>query len=240
MSTQPPKPSTFWQKLPKPFFILAPMEDVTDVVFRQIIRKENEGRPEVVFTEFTNCDGICSVGQSRVIHRLKFDKSERPIVAQIWGKTPQNYYETAKLCTDLGFDGIDINMGCPEKNVIKIGACSALIENQALALEIINAVKEGAKSSEKYDPENPIAISVKTRIGFKKIQTQEWFSFLINQNLDAITVHGRTVVDDSYPANWNEIAKVVELNNNYWKNKNNRENIKKDLKAKWIDWINKL
>jgi tRNA-dihydrouridine synthase len=202
-----------------PFFILAPMEDVTCVVFRGIVRKYNSPEyiesktglslptkvnPEVLFTEFTNCDGMCSVGQSRVIHRLKYDKNERPIVAQIWGKTPQNYYETAKLCLELGFDGIDINMGCPEKSVIKQGSCSALINNPELAKEIIDAVKRGV--------DGKIPVSVKTRIGFKLIQTQQWYSFLLEQDLSAITVHGRTVAQDELPANWQEIAKVVEMN----------------------------
>jgi tRNA-dihydrouridine synthase len=219
----------------QPFFVLAPMEDVTDIVFRGIIRKYNSAKyihdklgvfldcnvnPEILFTEFTNCDGICSVGQSRVIHRLKFDPNERPIIAQIWGRTPQNYYETAKLCLELGFDGIDINMGCPEKNVIRQGVCSALINNQELAKEIIEAVKKGTQ--------NKIPISVKTRIGFKLIQTENWLSFLLDQNLDAITVHGRTVAQGELPANWNEIKKVVDMNK------------KRALEKVKNDWINEI
>jgi tRNA-dihydrouridine synthase len=229
-----------WQKqidlgLDEPFFILAPMEDVTDIVFRGIIRKYNSAEyvecklgivldqkinPEILFTEFTNCDGMCSVGQSRVIHRLKYDPNERPIIAQIWGKTPQNYYETAKLCLELGFDGIDINMGCPEKNVIKQGSCSALINNQELAKEIIEAVKKGTQ--------NKIPVSVKTRIGFKLIQTEEWYKFLLDQNLDAITVHGRTVAQDELPANWNEVKKVVEIN---------KQRVLDKIKAEWVGSI---
>jgi tRNA-dihydrouridine synthase len=195
----------FWKELPRPFFILAPMEDVTDIVFRGMVRKANAGMPQVLFTEFTNCDGICSVGQSRVIHRLKYDPTERPIVAQIWGKTPLNYEETSKLCLELGFDGIDINMGCPEKSVIKQGACSALINNQPLAKEIIEACKRGTNGQ--------IPISVKTRIGFNKIQTGEWISFLLEQNIQALTVHGRTVAGSDEPANWEEIKKSVGIRN---------------------------
>jgi tRNA-dihydrouridine synthase len=193
----------FWKDLPRPFFILAPMEDVTDIAFRGMVRKANNGMPQVLFTEFTNCDGICSVGQSRVIHRLKYDKAERPIVAQIWGKTPLNYEETSKLCLELGFDGIDINMGCPEKSVIKQGACSALINNKPLAKEIIEACKRGTKGQ--------IPISVKTRIGFNKIQTNDWISFLLAQDIQALTVHGRTVAGSDEPANWSEIKKSVEI-----------------------------
>lgn len=195
----------FWKDLPRPFFILAPMEDVTDIVFRGMVRKANGGMPQVLFTEFTNCDGICSVGQSRVIHRLKYDLNERPIVAQIWGKTPENYEETSRLCLELGFDGIDINMGCPEKSVIKQGACSALINNQPLAKEIIEACKRGTGGQ--------IPISVKTRIGFNKIQTDEWIRFLLEQDIQALTVHGRTVAGSDEPANWDEIKKAVEIRN---------------------------
>jgi tRNA-dihydrouridine synthase len=222
----------------EPFFILAPMEDVTDIVFRGIIRKynsaeyvknklgivlDNKINPEILFTEFTNCDGMCSVGQSRVIHRLKYDSNERPIIAQIWGKTPQNYYETAKLCLELGFDGIDINMGCPEKNVIKQGCCSALINNKELAKEIIDSVKKGTESK--------IPVSVKTRVGFKLIQTENWFGFLLEQNLDAITVHGRTVAQNELPANWGEITKVVEINKN---------RILEKVKGEWVSQIIEL
>jgi tRNA-dihydrouridine synthase len=208
----------------KPFFVLAPMEDVTDMVFRQIVKKANNGKPEIVVTEFTNCDGICSVGQSRIIHRLKYNPdTERPIIAQIWGKTPENYYQTAKLCLELGFDGVDINMGCPEKNVIRQGACSALIRNQDLAKQIIEAVQNGV--------ENKIPVSVKTRIGFFTIQTEEWFSFLLEQNLQAITVHGRTVKGSDEPANWEEIGKVVRL-------KNQRQATQ--LEEKKQNWISSL
>ncbi len=212
----------FWLKLPTLFFILAPMEDVTDITFRKMVRKANNGIPQVLFTEFTNCDGICSVGQSKVIHRLKYDPNERPIVAQIWGKTPQNYEETARLCLELGFDGIDINMGCPEKSVIKQGACSALINNQPLAKQIITACKRGTNGK--------IPISVKTRIGFNKIQTNEWIRFLLEQNIQALTVHGRTVAGSDQPANWTEIKRSVEINNQL--------NI--DLKAKKINWIKQI
>lgn len=210
----------FWDSLPSGFTILAPMEDVTDTVFRQVVASCGQkniisqgktgkmaGQPDVYFTEFTNCDGIMSVGQSRVIHRLKYTEKERPLVAQIWGKTPENYFQTAKLITELGFDGIDINMGCPERNVIKQGACSALIKNHPLAKEIIEAVKAGVGDK--------LPISVKTRIGFNELDTENWTSFLLSQDIQALTLHGRTVKELSeMPVHWDEIAKVVQYRNN--------------------------
>jgi tRNA-dihydrouridine synthase len=192
-----------WRDLKKPIFAQAPMEDVTDTVFRQIIAKC--GAPSVFFTEFTNAEGMCSRGKDKVGKRLIFTKIERPIVAQIWGITPEKFFETAKLVKKLGFDGIDINMGCPQKAVIKRGACGALIDNPNLAKEIISAVKKGAYG---------LPISVKTRIGVKEIQTEKWISFLLQQNLDCLIVHGRTVKEMSeVPCHWDEIGKAVKLRN---------------------------
>lgn len=181
------------------------MEDVTDVVFREIIN--GCGRPDVFFTEFTNCSGVQSVGGARVIHRLKYFETQRPIVAQVWGITPEDYFKTAKLIVDLGFDGIDINMGCPVPGVIKQGACSALIKNHALAKEIVTATKEGLMGK--------IPLSIKTRIGFKTIDTENWIGFLLKEcRPEALTIHGRTVSELSkVPVHWEEVGKAVELNN---------------------------
>ncbi len=177
------------------------MEDVTDTVFRQIITKC--GKPDVFFTEFTNVEGMCSEGRDKVGKRLKFSSIEHPIVAQIWGNNPKNYLETAKLIKLRGFDGIDINMGCPEKSVIKKGSCAALINNHSRAREIILATRDGAGG---------LPISVKTRIGIKNIQTEEWANFLLGFNLDALIIHGRTVAEMSdVSAHWDEIGKVVKL-----------------------------
>ncbi len=177
------------------------MEDVTDTVFRQIIIKC--GKPDVFFTEFTNVEGMCSRGQDKVGRRLKFTDIERPIVAQIWGNNPKNYLETAKLIRKMGFDGIDINMGCPEKSVVKKGSCGALINNPSLAKEIILATRAGASG---------LPISIKTRIGVKEIQTEEWLGFLLKMGLDALIVHGRTVAEMSdVPAHWDEIGKAVKI-----------------------------
>jgi len=214
---------TFWQKLVKnrkPFLCLAPMEEVTDTVFRQMVVKV--ARPDVFFTEFTNVEGIShflntsplsfpspNLGEGvggEVLNRLVYSESERPIVAQIWGKKPENFYEAAKLIRKLRFDGIDINMGCPEKDVVKNGCCIALINNRSLAAEIIAAVKEGA---------GKLPVSVKTRIGLDKIVTEDWCGFLLEQKIDALTVHGRTAKEKSdVPAHWEEIAKVVKMKRN--------------------------
>jgi len=193
--------SNFWKKLPKPFTALAPMDGVTDFVFREIVSEI--AKPDVLFTEFTPSDAIVSKGYDRVIKNLKYSEKQRPIVAQIWGIHPINFYKTAKIIKKLKFDGIDINMGCPDKDVIKIGSGAALIKNKKLAKEIIEATRKGAGA---------LPISVKTRIGFDEVSTHEWVSFLLEQNIDALSIHGRTAkeMSKSY-ANWEEIGKAVKL-----------------------------
>lgn len=194
--------NNFWKKLNKPFIALAPMENVTDYVFRETIARYLP-KPDVMFTEFTNVEALNSDGFKKTIHRFNFSQKQKPIVAQIWGMKPENYFNVSKLVSDLGFDGLDINMGCPDKTVVKIGACSALIDNKNLAREIIMAAKEGAKK---------IPISIKTRIGIKKVVTEEWISFLLEQKLEALTIHGRTAKQMSnIPADWKEIEKAVKL-----------------------------
>lgn len=191
----------FWQKLTKPFLILAPMDDVTDTVFRQIVAQT--ARPDVYFTEFTNCDGLNSKGRDALMNRLQYSQIERPIVAQIWGTNPKTFYQTAQLVQKLGFDGIDINMGCPVRTITRHGACGALIKNPNLAKQLIDATKKGAPN---------LPLSVKTRIGVDKITTKEWISFLLDQNLAALTIHGRTVKEQSkVPTHWDQIAKAVKL-----------------------------
>jgi tRNA-dihydrouridine synthase len=157
-------------------------------------------------TEFTSVEGLASeIGRSKVIHRLQYTPEEQPLVAQIWGITPEHYYQAGVYAREQGFAGLDINMGCPVKKVIKQGACSALIKNPKLASDIIKAAQEGVRD---------IPVSVKTRIGFSEIQTEEWIGFLLSHQLSALTVHGRTVKELSdYPAHWDEIGKVVELRN---------------------------
>lgn len=193
--------TNFWKKLPKDFTALAPMDGVTDFVFREIISEL--AKPDVLFTEFTPTDAAVSKGKEKALELLKYSEKQRPIVAQIWGIHPENFLKTAKLCKKLKFDGIDINMGCPDKNVIKIGSGSALIKNQKLAEEIIKATKEGA---------GELPVSVKTRIGFDKKITEEWITFLLKQDLAAISIHGRTSKAMSTgDADWDEIAKAVKI-----------------------------
>src|SRR5579872_5862932 len=231
--------TSLWHRLPKPIFSLAPMEDVTDTVFRQIIC--TTGKPDVFFTEFTNVDGVASVGHDVVARRLQYTEIEHPIIAQIWGMVPENYYKVAKELVERGFDGIDINMGCPQHDVTLHGACSALIKNHALAKEIIQATKEGVRDAshppdvkrphpnpllkgEGIKKEENIPVSVKTRIGFKNIQTEEWIGFLLEQDLAVITVHGRTAAEMSkVPCHWDEIGKAVRLRDEWEKKYSNSQ-----------------
>ncbi len=205
--------NNFWKDLKKPVFTLAPMEDVTDTVFREILL--NVSDPEclhVLFSEFTSTDGLChEVGGPKVKHRLQINKSEQKllkktgvkIVAQIWGAQPEKFAEAANIICDEGlFDGIDINMGCPVKKIVKQGGCSALIHQPDLAKEIILATKEAST----------IPVSVKTRIGINKVITEEWIAHLLETRPAVITVHGRTQKQQSEGlADWNEVKKAVEL-----------------------------
>lgn len=192
-----------WQNLKRLFFIQAPMENVTDTVFRQIIA--SCGQPDLFFTEFTNTDGLCSTGRKKVMDRLLFTETERPIIAQIWGNKPENYYKSAQLLKKLRFDGIDINMGCPDKAIVKEGCCSALIKNPSLAKEIYQATVEGSSG---------LPVSIKTRLGYNNWQTESWIGFLLRLFPAAIIVHGRIATEMSkFPANWEEIGKAVQLRN---------------------------
>ncbi len=200
---QKPQTPFSWNTLPKPFFVLAPMEDVTDTVFRQMVVKT--GRPEVFVTEFTSIEGIWSPGTLHVTQRLQYTQSERPIIAQVWGNKPELFYKTAQYVQEQGFDGIDINMGCPVRAVMKQKCGSALIGHYSLVAEIIDAVRRGAPT---------LPFSIKTRIGIKSILTEEWISFLLLQKLDALTIHGRTAAEQSgVPAHWDQIGYAVELRN---------------------------
>lgn len=177
------------------------MDDVTDTVFRQVIAKS--AAPDLFFTEFVNVDGLQSPGRPHLLKKLRYTENERPLVAQIWGKNPEKYFKTAQELVEMGFDGIDINMGCPAKPVIKNGCCSALIENRPLALEIIKATQEGAAGK--------VPVSVKTRLGFREVDLT-WHELLLQQNLDMLTVHGRTQREMSaVPAHWDLIGEVAKL-----------------------------
>ncbi|MCY1722766.1 tRNA-dihydrouridine synthase [Prolixibacteraceae bacterium Z1-6] len=207
--------SNFWQEFEGPTFSLAPMEDVTDTVFREVVmRMASPGKLNVVFTEFTSVEGMNHpVGRERVSERLIVNESERELlkklgiklVAQIWGRNPEIYANIAKYITEnYEFDGLDINMGCPVKKVFKIGACSALIGEPSLAKEIIQATKEATH----------LPVSVKTRTGIKEHQTEQWISELLSVDPAAIILHGRTQrMQSEGDASWEEIRRAVDLKN---------------------------
>lgn len=202
-----------YPELPKPFLALAPMDDVADTVFRQVVAAC--APPDIYFTEFVNVDGLQSPGRPKLFKKLRFTAGERPLIAQIWGKTPENFRLTAaeiadgSLARELGlpagvnFAGIDLNMGCPEKNVVKNGTCSALINDPDAALAIIKATQEGAGGR--------LPVSVKTRLGFNQIDFN-WHRLLLEQNLSLLTIHGRTRAEMSkVPADWDSIGKIRQL-----------------------------
>ncbi len=202
--------------LPKPFFVLAPMDDVTDTVFRQVVA--GCAPADMYFTEFVNVDGLQSAGRQNLLKKLQFVPSETSLVAQLWGKDPENFRKTAQKIADgsfakeLGlpdgcnFTGVDLNMGCPAKSEVKNGTCSALMQNRPLAAEIIAATRKGIASAGSQMP-----ISVKTRLGWNEID-HTWTEFLLNQKLNMLTIHGRTKKEMSkVPAHWDEIGKVREL-----------------------------
>ena len=193
----------FWQKLKRPFFVLAPMADVTDAAFRRIIAKY--GKPDVFWTEFVSADGLCSpAGREKLLIDLSYTEAERPIVAQLFSSKPENMREAAKLVAELGFDGLDINMGCPDRTIEKQGAGAALIKDFKLAQDVIRAAEEGSG----------LPVSIKTRVGYGKDILEEWLSALLETKPAAITVHARTRKEMSKtPANWEAVARAVKLRN---------------------------
>jgi len=195
-----------WQSLARPFLVMAPLEGVADTVYRQIIA--GAAKPDIFVTEFTSADGFCSPGRDIVAENFAYTPIEQPIIAQVWGKNPETLYETAKAAADMGFAGLDINMGCPDRTVMKNGGGAAMIGTPEVAKAAINALKTGVADSTHPD----LPVSVKTRIGITKIETERWASFLLEQDLDALTIHGRTVAELSkVSAHWDEIGKVVEI-----------------------------
>lgn len=193
----------FWNKLPNPFTVLAPMEDVTDIVFRRVVARA--GRPDVFFTEFTNATSFChEIGHKSTRGRLTFDVPEKPIVAQIWGTNPDHFRQMSIELAHMGYSGIDINMGCPAKDVYKTGGGSGLIENPTLASQLIAAAREGG-----------LPISVKTRLGIRQLdEYKTWLPILLKQNLANLTIHLRTRREMSkVPAHYELIPDIVKLRN---------------------------
>lgn len=195
-------PKNFWEKLPKPFFVLAPMADVTDAAFRCMVAKY--GKPDVLWTEFVACDGLAHAeGRKKLLHNFDYTEKERPIVAQVFGASPKNFEKAARLVKQLGFDGIDINMGCPERNIQKQGAGASLIKTPKLAQEIIFATKKGA---------GKMPVSVKTRIGYDKNELETWILAILETKPAALTIHARTKKEMSdVPADWTQIKRAVEI-----------------------------
>lgn len=198
----------FWKKLKKPILVMAPMANVTDMAFRQIVA--SCGKPDVFWTEFVSVDGLCSMGREKLIKDLRFSAKERPIVAQFFGKDPKKFIEAVKLAKKLKFDGIDINMGCPDKKVIKQGAGADLILNVKLAKKIILAVKKTAGN---------LPVSVKIRIGYdqyNKKEFKQWLENLLSARPDVIIIHGRTrKMMYTGVADWEAIKFGAEIVKNY-------------------------
>lgn len=192
-----------YEQLKKPVFALSPMEGITDCVFRKIVIMSS--RPGLVYTEFLNVDGFNSKGRDDVSKRLLNLDEDVPVVVQLWGLKPENFKKTVEVIRKKHpkFKGIDLNMGCSVRNVISRGAGAGLINNPILAKEIIEATKESA---------GDLPISVKTRIGYGDIKTEEWIEFLLEQDFDVLSVHGR-IAKQGYKgvSNWDEIGKIVKL-----------------------------
>ncbi|MDP2648851.1 MAG: tRNA-dihydrouridine synthase [bacterium] len=199
--------SNFWKELPRPFFALAPMEDVTDAAFRRLIASKSDSTvPRVLYTEFTSADGILKApesGRRKLLKKLEYSEIERPIVAQLFTAVPKHMEKIARMCAAMGFDGFDINMGCPDRSIEKSGCGAALIKNPVLARELIRAAKKGA---------GVIPVSVKTRIGYSRDTLEEWLPELLAEEPAAVALHARTRKEMSdVSAHWERIKRSVEI-----------------------------
>lgn len=187
----------------KPIFILAPMDDVTDTVFRRIVA--SCAAPDLFFTEFVNVDGLQSPGRSHLLPKIVKKGEKHPIVAQIWGKNPENFAKTADELVEMGFAGIDVNFGCPVKTVVKNSCCSAMIldENRDRAVEIIKAVQKAVAGR--------VPVSVKTRLGVKEIDLS-WIELLLKQKLNMLSIHARTVKEMSKAEpHWEVFEEIIAM-----------------------------
>lgn len=226
----------FWSGLPKPIIALAPMDGVTDAAFRYITDKY--GKPHILFTEFTSVEGL-SRGAEVLLEAFVHHSTQTPIVAQIFGAEPESFYKTAFILGEMGYDGIDINMGCPDKNVAKHGGGAGLIRTPELAKRIVRETRRGIQDwaagktmeeaglpeqiyehvnrykqshLDQIKPRRELPVSVKTRIGYDKIVTTEWISHLLETEPVNISLHGRTLKQMyTGTADWDEIAKAAEL-----------------------------
>lgn len=227
---------SFWQHLPRPVIGLAPMDGVTDIAFRHIVA--TYGGPDVVFTEFTNVHDVCQ-GRQMGWEPLRFTGGQRPIVAQLYGKRPDLFYQAAHVVSELGFDGLDINMGCPSKNVASSGSGAGLIRTPELALEIMAATRRGLHdwangqtlaeaglkpaiiervagfraTQTRHSPRTDrqvLPLSVKTRLGYDSVIIKEWSACLAQGRPEVISIHGRTL-QQLYrgEADWEAIAEAA-------------------------------
>ena len=211
---------SFWNKLKKPFFVMAPMADVTDVAFRALVAKR--GAPDVFWTEFVSADGLYhtrevsakSDGANGMIYHtsdtnplmrdLQFTEEQRPIVAQIFSSKPEMITYATKLVAELGFDGVDLNMGCPDRAIERQGCGSAMMKTPEVARAVIRAAKEASA----------LPVSVKTRVGYNKESLDEWLPLLLEEAPAAITLHLRTRKEMSLvPADWELMKEAVEIRN---------------------------
>ena len=192
--------SSFWHNLPRPFFVLAPMEAVTDVVFRHVVSQA--ARPDVYFTEFTNATGWFRAGDKAIGGRLVKTDEENPIVAQLWGSDPEAMAALSQHCATLGYDGIDINMGCPDQSAIKGGGGAGMIRTPDVAHQMIAAAKTSG-----------LPVSVKTRLGYTYVdEWQDWLRGLLEQDIAVLTVHLRTKKEMSkVPAHFELIPEILQL-----------------------------
>ena len=229
--------TTFWETLPRPIIGLSPMNGVTDHAFRYIQKKH--GNPMLLYTEFTSVDGICA-GASALLKDFLYDESQRPIIAQIYGRSPSNFHQTAVLLCQLGFDGIDINMGCPSRSIAHTGSGAGLIRTPSLAQEIVRATQRGVQDwlngatvrdcvdvpaalaeqiearhrrlPTAFQQRRPVPVSVKTRIGYASSQVQEWIPQLLESKPAAISIHGRTLTQGyAGESDWDEIGCAAEI-----------------------------
>jgi tRNA-dihydrouridine synthase len=228
-------PDSFWHDLPQPIVGLSPMDGVTDAAFRYITAKH--GGPDLSFTEFTSVDRIV-YGQDTELADLHYGEIERPVIAQVFGTNPEAFYRTAHLIGELGFDGIDVNMGCPSKNIGCGGA--KLISTPDQALEILRRTRQGIldwadgqaidrvglpdgivdmarrDSMKRYGretaPRRAIPVSVKTRLGNQRVVIEDWIPALLSESPAAISLHGRTLTQQYRgEADWDAIARAAEI-----------------------------
>lgn len=200
---------TFWDRLPRPFFELAPMADVTDPAYRRLIAEIHP--PDVTWTEFVSADGLYYTREKKGItgdenpltRDLIYTEKERPIVAQLFTSNPETMAYAAKLCASQGFDGVDINMGCPDRSIEKQGAGAAMIKSIENARAVVAAAREGG-----------LPVSVKTRLGYNQETIDEWIGALLELQLPLLTVHLRTRKEMSLvPAHWELLPRIVQLRN---------------------------